>query len=198
MNYKERKLVHILHYLMSHCSEAVCDKVHLLKLIWMADRYHLRKFGSMMINAKYHAYPNGPVNQDAYEMLKRFDQTDDLNFKDYIVSIPPSPENGSVHTRYQTNGAIEYHCLSKSNVEALTVAIDKMADLSAKKIDVSEFSHGFPEWESVKDMINAESKLFPRIHIVDFFGKPTNSEDEFCSGIPEALVGLNKEIVLEA
>lgn len=195
MDYRDRKLVHVLHYLMANCGEAVCDKVHLLKLAWMADRYHLRKYGSAMTDGFYCAYPHGPVNQHAYDILKQTDSGEQGDYAEFFTSIAPSSD--AEKTRYRTVGPLDYVCLSDSNLESLDAALAKSAELSREGVDLSEFSHRFKEWQNVSSGIDEGSGRFPRISLADFFLPPDDPKDEFCLDVPDELVRFNRELVVE-
>ena len=58
MNYKDAKVVQALDYLVTSLKGG-CSKLNLLKLVYLADRYHLRKFGRTVTGDSYRAMPAG-------------------------------------------------------------------------------------------------------------------------------------------
>ena len=58
MNYKDAKVVQALDYLVTSLKGG-CSKLNLLKLVYLADRYHLRKFGRTVTGDSYRAMPYG-------------------------------------------------------------------------------------------------------------------------------------------
>ena len=41
-----------------------------LKVLYLADKYHLHRYGRFIFGDSHHALPNGPVPQGAYDILK--------------------------------------------------------------------------------------------------------------------------------
>lgn len=196
MTYKEGKIINLIQYFIVNSSDAVRDKLHLLKLMYLADRYHMRKYGQMITTGEYKAYPKGPVNDLAYSMLYKMDvpQSDGSQcYHDYIIAYDV---NG--HHKYSSVQARPtYPYLSDTDLEAAKVAVDKLADLTAKNWSLSEFTHLFPEWYKVKDMIDERSHFYPRINLLDFFLDPEDSSVEYCSDVSPELVRVNKELFYE-
>ncbi len=63
MDYAEHKIVQALDYIVSAVPGGGCSKLILLKFIFLADRYHLRKFGRTITGDSYRAMTYGPVAQ---------------------------------------------------------------------------------------------------------------------------------------
>lgn len=65
-----RKIVQALNYIA--CSQlghtVNCMKAY--KLLWLADRYHLRHYGRTISGDVYYALPHGPVPMDAMNVVE--------------------------------------------------------------------------------------------------------------------------------
>ena len=55
------KITQSLGFLLSLDDNHRMNKLKLVKLIWAADRYHLRKYGRTVTDSEYFALPHGPV-----------------------------------------------------------------------------------------------------------------------------------------
>jgi len=64
------------------------EKLKLIKLVYFADRYHLRRYGRPMINDAYFAMPLGPVGssvKDIAEFSSFLDETERVYANCYIA-----------------------------------------------------------------------------------------------------------------
>ena len=64
-----RKIVQALAYLASKEDDKVMDNMKAYKLLWLADRYHLRQTGRTITGDAYYALPHGIVPSDAKNLL---------------------------------------------------------------------------------------------------------------------------------
>ena len=55
------KLVQALGYLLSLDDNKKMHRVKLIKLLWVADRFHMRRYGRTVSESRYYAMPHGPV-----------------------------------------------------------------------------------------------------------------------------------------
>ncbi|GAI80268.1 unnamed protein product, partial [marine sediment metagenome] len=106
-----RKTIQALHYLAKRLGGQV-NFMKLLKLIYFADRYHLRKYASLITQDDYMAMKLGPVGSTTKNILKR----DDVFFK------------------YSTEENADYHDKYLKNVNALEIAAQELP--SADEEDV--------------------------------------------------------------
>src|SRR5262245_1230943 len=60
MQFDYQKATQALNYLAKK-EHGQIDKLKAMKLIWIAERYHLRNYGRLIINDKYFAMDKGPV-----------------------------------------------------------------------------------------------------------------------------------------
>ena len=68
----------------------VINKMKAIKLIWLSDRLHLRKFGRTITGDDYYALPNGPVPSATRDILESSNFLDDVASdyaKEYITEI---------------------------------------------------------------------------------------------------------------
>ena len=64
------KIIQALNYLACHQSDRQLDNMKAYKLLWLADRYHLRQTGRTITGDSYYAMPFGIVPSDAKCILE--------------------------------------------------------------------------------------------------------------------------------
>ena len=86
-NYK--KSAQALNYLANK-NGGTLNKMKAIKLIWLADRLNLRKYGRSITGDDYYALPNGPVPSATRDILESSDFLDDIASvyaSEYITEI---------------------------------------------------------------------------------------------------------------
>lgn len=118
------------------------------KLLYFADREHLKLYGTTISSDKYISMKDGPVPSSIYDILK-------IARGDYML---PTPEDFKefvkrcldVVSRYKIiakeNPNLDY--LSESEIECLIFSIEKYKNLSFEKL--KQLSHDFA-WEQAQD-----------------------------------------------
>jgi len=163
-----RKILQALYYLQSKAPADNPDrynKVYLLKMIFMADRYHLRHFGYVATDDNYFAMKLGPVASITYDMLKK--SLYDINSADaayFFDAIRDLSEN-DVYIETQ-----EEDELSPSFKEALDFALKEFGYYNWGKL--SEITHYYPEWKKPAKAIFSGIGGSASMNIIDFFDDP--------------------------
>ena len=83
-----RKTAQALNFFAIHNSTSKLNVTKAIKLIWAADRYHLRKFGSLITHDFYLAMTRGPVGSNAKNIAEEDDDyipADILNYSSQIL-----------------------------------------------------------------------------------------------------------------
>jgi len=165
-----RKATQCLNYLALKAGKSI-DKLKVLKLIYFADRYHLRKYGRLITNDIYFAMELGPVASSTKDIAggsEFLDETESKYANEYL------------HTRPQhklvSNKLVDTDVFSESDIEALDFAWNKFGHLSPSAL--VELTHKYPEWDRNKETL----LLNPRIEmkIEDFLDDPITEDVERC------------------
>ncbi|HEY9082880.1 MAG TPA: Panacea domain-containing protein [Vicingaceae bacterium] len=133
-----------------------------MKLLWIADRLHLNKYGRLILKDSYCAMPHGPVpsetldlvqsTQEGFFSVKSFDITADSNFNEKYFS--------------------------HSDLEIMNLTWDEFGDKD--QFLLRDFSHKFPEWKRFeKDLKNNKKPNSYPILMDDFFLKPSEDLENF-------------------
>lgn len=181
MNYADQKIVQSLGYIANAVPGEGCSKLILLKLMFLADRYHLRKFGRTITGDTYRAMPYGPVAQRVRRIIEHLsDVRGACNF------LENRPLNG-YEVLYATRKP-DLSYLSESEREALDAAVRQLPLHDS----IVAFTHTFPEWKRHEAGVNAGKR--PVMDLSDCFRSCGKSE--YCD-IPKELLELNREFFEE-
>jgi len=165
-----RKATQCLNYFALKAGKSI-DKLRVLKLIYFADRYHLRKYDRFITNDIYFAMGLGPVassTKDIAEGSEFLDETESQYANEYL-------RTGTQHELI-SNKLVDTDVFSESDIEALDFAWNKFGHLSSS--DLVELTHKYPEWNRNKQAL----LLNPRIEmkIEDFLDDPAIEDVEKC------------------
>lgn len=140
------------------------NKMKALKLVFFADRYHIRKYARPITNCEYKAMDFGPVASEAKDIAE---------FTDFAskIAIDYAQEFIEKIDRYtiKSKANIVEKVFSKSDLEALRFAWDAFGALG--EFALSELTHKYPEW----NLHEEELKYQPSVQMdyEDFFKDPS-------------------------
>jgi len=163
-----RKILQALYYIQSRApqnNEDRFSKVYLLKMLYFADRYHIRHYGNLLSNDSYVAMKLGPVASTTYDILKKTPNLKVPADADYLSEVKELDEH-EVEIEIQDDNK-----LSKSAKTALDFALREIGQYDWKK--QSKFSHCYPEWKRRAPYING-ANLSAAMDLRDFFDNPDN------------------------
>lgn len=181
MDYGRHKIVQALDYLASAVPGGGCSKLILLKLVFLADRYHLRKFGRTVTGDSYRAMTYGPVAQRVRKVIETV--SDIPGAADCLEN---RPMNG--HEVLYSVRAPDLSYISESEREALDAAARQLA----LHDNIVAFTHTFPEWKRHEADVKAGRR--PLMDLADCF-RPCG-KSEYCD-VPKELLELNREFFAE-
>lgn len=163
------KALQAMHYLQSKAH--VSDKLALLKLLFFADRYHIRHYGISMLMDNYCAMSLGPVCSKTYDLIKKGFYYEcliaseksfvdsNLSCVDDIVSV-------------KDTGTDE---LSVSDKEAMDFSIKNFAKFTP--YDLSQITHAYPEWSRYKYILENHISASENMDYKDFFDDPEDGNE---------------------
>ncbi len=166
-NYK--KAVQALNWLAVK-SGGNMNKMKAIKLIWLADRLHLRRFGRSITGDEYYALPKGPVPSGTRDVLEGSDFLGDTasDYASAYISV-------SAIDRYTFASLSDPNLkvFSDTDKDTLALIYSKFGQLD--HFALSDLSHHFPEWKKHESALaRGISSRFP-IDQLDFF---LNIEEE--------------------
>lgn len=175
-----KTIMQALHHLIHNAGDGVMTKLYLLKTVYLADRYHLRKYGRSITGADYFAMPMGPVASQVKTAIES-DVAGNVEMNFWFAPLTKNADTTFKSVREPTR---EY--LSDTEIEALDAALVQFKKIGPRNI--VSYTHEFPEWKNCEDSLEGYTRHVP-MNIEDFF-LPADSKVEYCPADPE-LVEMN-------
>ena len=160
-NFDFKKAAQSLNYLAKKFGGKI-NKMKAIKLIYFADRYHLRKYGRPVTNDEYVAMGYGPVGsktKDIAEQTSFLDSIESEYNKQYIEK-QGIYDIRSVHD-------VDMNVFSDSDIEALEFAIKYFGHLG--QFQLAEVSHAYPEWKRFEKKLESGMGSVFNMDYEDFF-----------------------------
>lgn len=182
------RIVQALAYLLSLDDNGKMERIKLIKLLWAADRYHMRKYGRTISESRYLAMPHGPVCSLALDIAKLTPEfalaDEDL---EYISTYFTSDDK---HTSMSKSPGDDR--LSKSDKLMLKRAFDTFNDIGTFRL-ADKISHDYPEWKKYAAMFDGGSRSSKPIDKADFFKNP--GRDKYFGEDDDALAAAYEAFV---
>jgi uncharacterized phage-associated protein len=167
--FKFKKAVQSLNY-FAILEGGKVNKMKALKLIWLADRLHLRKYGRTIINDVYKAMPNGPVASSTRNILER----DIVISEEYSSTFLTADAD---HYFYRSIKEVEKDVFSKSDLECMEIVSKHYGRLD--KFELSHLSHYYPEWSKFENDFRTKKGRSFDIDFADFFKNISKGSEIF-------------------
>lgn len=158
-----KKVTQALRYLVSLSENDRVNILLLMKLIWAADRYHVRKYASFVTDPEYRALPKGPLNSTAYDIVdaSNFLSEAQIEYSKKYVARSGNDIVGIAST--------ETDYLSETDQEALSFAWTTFGAMN--KFDVVDITHKYPEWSKFEPYFKNGASA-QEVDVFDFFKNP--------------------------
>jgi uncharacterized phage-associated protein len=141
-----------------------------IKLIWLADRYHMRNHGRTITGDQYFALKNGPVASNSLDLIKNNNLSDcEINYRDLNIKR----QNYDVISLNSCNEKI----FSKKEFQVLNIIYKEYSHMTWDEI--SNFSHIFPEWKIYEDRLKENKNRRFQIDMNMFFDNVDDKTDLF-------------------
>ena len=157
-----RKAAQALNYFARQEGGSI-NKLKALKLLFFADRYHLRKFGRPVSECEYFAMKHGPVASEAKSIAEECD-TLPTKAREYARKYIRKGEDYDFCVAADMDTAV----LSTSDREALEFAWRNFGRFG--KYTLRDITHHYPEWKRHEQKL-ATTKRVP-MDLADFFKEP--------------------------
>ena len=141
------------------------NKMKALKLLFFADRYHLRKYGRPVSDCAYFAMKNGPVASEAKNVAEesaRLDSRSRSYAKRYVR------KDDAYH--FSSVGEVDNAVLSKTDKEALEFAWRTFGQYT--QFQLRDITHHYPEWKRHAPKLRHDGNKRVEMDYADFFNDP--------------------------
>ena len=163
-----KKTTQALNYLAEKSGGQI-NRMKALKLIYFADRYHLRKYGRLITNDTYYAMDNGPVASGAKDIAEGsgFIGREAQNYASTYL------ESFSRHN-FKSKQTTDKEEFSISDLEALDYALDKFGHLD--EWGIVDLTHKYPDWYKHRPSLKLADRI--EMDVNDFFDDSTFKVDK--------------------
>lgn len=173
MQFDYEKATQALNYL-ANLEGGKINKMKALKLIWLSERLHLRKYGRLILNDEYLAMEYGPVassTKDIAQLNQGF-----LSNSEYAYASQYFKSD---------NEKLEIRSIKKPDTDVFSDSEIGIFDLIYKNFGkisqfrLAEFSHIYPEWEKHKPILETGNISRVDMSYEDFFEDPKTIQNDF-------------------
>jgi uncharacterized phage-associated protein len=145
------------------------DKLKLAKLLFFADKLHIREYGTPIFNDTYFAVKNGPIPSGALDIANLDPAWLDTEQIDYASEFLHKEGPESFEIRSGEKGP-DLEMLSVSDVKALDKVFETFGAFNSG--DLVVISHAYPEWHKYEEILKSGSSGRIRISYLDFLENP--------------------------
>lgn len=187
-----RKMVQALAYFASKQPKKEIDSWKAYKLLWIADRYHLRQYGRMITGDTYYALPHGPVPTDAKNLVDGEPLhylTANQEYVDRYIKVKSK-------NKYCALEEPDLKVFSESDMDAMDKAYQEYGTMNCRQLE--EFSHRYPDWKVYQDLIKKEGEK--DAHPIDvhlFFQNPEHDESPLFKNDSPELLTLTQDLYFQ-
>ena len=176
-----KKIIQALTYIAYQQADHKINSMKAYKLLWLADRYHLRQFGRTITGDTFFALPHGVVPSDAKNVVEH-QNTHIPNDEEYAAKYIKRISKYSFQAITEPD-VMEF---SDSDQEALDKVLKAYGNLDQYQLE--KLSHTFPEWLAYKEKLEAENT--PKAYKIDldyFFDEAKEDKSGLFVDNPEKL-----------
>lgn len=177
------KIIQSINYFARKQNNNKISKLYFLKLIFLADRYHLRMYGRTITNDHYVAMQYGPVASETKSTFEFLNIPEPMQA--YAAEYLLPAEDSWITSRKEVDSEV----FSETDMEALEAAWSTFK----KHRNLVSFTHNFPEWSRHEQKLATYNAS--KMELEDFFMDAPKGV-EYCPATPER-VAMNRDFFME-
>jgi len=156
----------------AHKKDGKINKMKAIKLIYLADRLHLRKYGRPIIGDIYWAMKLGPVGSRAKRVAELDSMPEEVfsYVKKYIRPVDERKHN------IESLKQVELDLFSKTDLECFEEVYKKFADKD--QYELRDITHQYAEWKKHERALKAGKKRV-LMNYDDFFSDTQKGDSLF-------------------
>jgi len=145
-------IIEAIGYLLFRLKQA--DKIKLVKLMFLADKYHAMNYGRTISDDAFLAFPHGPGGSRTMDIL----EYDPLVIGKHIKLARGIFKQGKGHSYFAgvTCNPKSFTMLSESDFEALDFVINNFGPMNTW--DLVDYTHKLKEWKRFKSLFLSGQK----------------------------------------
>ncbi len=164
MSFSYKKATQALNYFAKQNGGHI-NKMKALKLLFFADRFHLRKYGRLITNDEYFAMNYGPVPSGGKDLVEGSDFRPDVE-KSYAGQYLNPVNRFEFSSLKDVDGIV----FSRTDLESLEFAWTKFG--SFDEFALADLTHQYPEWTKHEATLKSEISSREKMSFDDFLEDP--------------------------
>lgn len=159
-------VIEALAYILSKLGKV--DKIHLVKLMYLADKYHIMSYGRTITEDDFYAFPHGPAGSKTIDVL----EYDSCVLQEYMNRAKELIETDD-EKEFKLNEESkinDFEMISESDIEALDFAIANFGKMD--KWDVVKYTHELKEWKQFEQRFKDNKTKRESISLPDILISP--------------------------
>lgn len=175
-------IIESIYYLLNKVGSAT--KIKVIKLIYLADKYHLIRYGRTVTGDDYYAMEHGPVGSTVLNVISFNDTSLSKNEYAYASKLFDKIDEKTLKAKPGIQLG-ELEMLSESDKEALDFVIDKFGRKT--EWELRDYAHKYPEWNQHKELFEEKRTKRERL-----------KTEELLSTLPGDPFGVTPEHIEES
>jgi uncharacterized phage-associated protein len=188
-----KKSVQAINY-FARKKEGHINKMKAIKLIYFADRYHIRKYGRPVVGDVYWAMKLGPVASCTLNTANLSETSLEKDCLSYAKIFLSHPKGDVKMESIISKEGVDLKIFSQTDIEALETSFKEFGDKD--QFELADLSHLYPEWFKHKKEIEIDKKRRVRMDYLDFFSNP-RADGSSIFNLPQEHLDLAKNTYLE-
>ena len=170
------------------------NKMKAIKLIYLADRFHLRKYGRPIVGDVYWAMKLGPIGSKTLNVANLSENNLDRNSLKYAKEFISHPKDDAKKEEIISRKEVDLDVFSQTDIEALETIYKEFGDKDQFEL-AKKITHRYPEWSKFEEDIG-KGKPRVRMDYIDFFSNPKHDPSGIFT-VPAEHLDMAKNIYLE-
>lgn len=170
LGFDYRKAVQCLNYFAIQEGGTI-NKMKAIKLIWLADRKHLRTYARPVVFDEYFAMKNGPVQTSVKDLAENtsFLAKEESEYRNRYIDLQ----------QYDliAKDAMEDSVFSETDLSALSDIYAEFGQLD--QFELVNVSHRYPEWKKFEQQIEEGAGSRFLMDYLDFFSNPDDGQEDY-------------------
>ena len=170
------------------------NKLKAIKLIYLADRYHIRKYGRPIIGDNYLAMNYGPVGSMTLDIANHNKVSISKDVLKYVAEFITGDIKNNKPKNILSKKEVDLSIFSQSDLESLEKVYEEFRGYD--EFELADISHKYPEWKKCEPYLKQGKRRTP-MNYEDFFLNPKQS----CSDVfflPKGHLSISKQVFLES
>ena len=182
---ESEKIIQALCYVLQRVKRA--DKIKLVKLLYLADKYHLLRYGRTVTGDEYWAMDYGPVGSTAKDLLSLDKKMLSREYKLASRLLKKSGEYNFVVGGSCTEDDLDL--LSETDREAIDFVTERFGCMSSREL--VDYTHKYPEWAQHKELFSSRDSKRQRIETEELL----SFLDDDCMAVPEEHLETSRRLI---